>query len=597
MTFRALRLGAIAILGAASCTGTVIGHDTPGGTGNKSGGSGGISGTGNTPGTGAGPGSGTGGSSTPSGTGGSIVNPTGTGGDPGTSVGTPAKLNLQGSPAYLRFVRLSNEQWANSVKEILALSTPAADLTTGFQNAVSGTTDFTNNELVLSMDDRSTSDFRTSIETVAAQVTATDAALAKVYTGTDAAGFINAIGRRAYRRPLTAAEKTTYMTLFSSGANLTGTRSAFAKGASLVIRAMLQSPFFLYRNEMGANGSALTGYEMAAKISLWLKNSTPNDALLDSAAGPGKLETPDGAVMAAKALLEDPAAVPVMRKFHSEFLHFDRFSQLSKVGVSNYTAALNDELAESSALFFDKIFKSNLGLKDVFKSTSGFVSPAMAKLYGGNVAAPTSGYAERDLGATRTGYFSQLPFLALYGDNADPNPIKRGAIMNIDVLCATLGPPSNILPELAPLKPGQTNRQRVDASTVACGMACHNQMINPIGFAFEKFDGMGQYRETEKNGNDNLPIDTSGTYNFVEGVKSFAGAPELMQVLADGQQAHLCYAKKLASFGLQRYIVEKDMPLLTTLAATSASSNGSVKQVMLDLIKNDAFRTRVGGGQ
>jgi hypothetical protein len=299
----------------------------------------------------------------------------------------------------------------------------------------------------------------------------------------------------------------------------------------------------------------------------------------------------------AKTFLEDPAAVAVMRRFHREFLHFDRFSQLSKVGVSNYQPSLNDELAESSALFFDKIFKQNLGVKDVFKSTMGFVSPAMAKLYGGSVTAPASGYAERDLGATRVGYFTQLPFLVLYGDNAAPNPIKRGAEMNIDVLCAQLGPPSNVLPELAPLQPGQTNRQRVDTSTSACGQACHNQMINPLGFAFEHFDGMGQYRDTEKNGNDNLTIDSSGTYAFVDGTKSFSGAPELMQVIADGQQAHLCYAKKLASFGLQRDVIDKDMPLLTTLAATSASSNGSLKQVMLDLIKSDAFRTRVGGGQ
>jgi len=215
---------------------------------------------------------------------------------------------------------------------------------------------------------------------------------------------------------------------------------------------------------------------------------------------------------------------------------------------------------------------------------------------GASVAAPASGYVERDLGATRVGYFSQLPFLVLYADNGDPNSIKRGVSMNLDVLCATLGPPTAI-PELPPIASGQTNRQRTDMRTAACGPACHNQMINPLGFAFEHFDGMGQYRDNEKNGSESLPIDSTGTYTFVDGTKSYSGAPELMQVLANGQQAHLCYTKKLASFGLQRDVIEKDMPLLTTLAATSMSSSGSVKQVMLDLVKNDAFRTRVGGAQ
>ena len=123
-------------------------------------------------------------------------------------------------------------------------------------------------------------------------MTATDAALATVYSGTDAAGFITTLGRRAYRRPLTTAEQSTYMTLYNTGSTLTGTRSAFAKGASLVIRAMLQSPYFLYRTELGANGAPLSGYEMAAKLSLWLRGTTPSDALLDSAAGPASSTPP-----------------------------------------------------------------------------------------------------------------------------------------------------------------------------------------------------------------------------------------------------------------------------------------------------------------
>jgi len=70
-----------------------------------------------------------------------------------------------------------------------------------------------------------------------------------------------------------------------------------------------------------------------------------------------------------------------------------------------------------------------------------------------------------------------------------------------------------------------------------------------------------------------------------------------MKVLASDQQTHLCYTKKLASFGLQRDIVDADVPLLTELASTSASSNGSVKKVMLDLVQQDAFRVRSGGAQ
>jgi hypothetical protein len=517
------------------------------------------------------------------------------------TVSKPAELDLRGSPLYLRFVRLTNEQWSNSVRDLLAIAAPT-DIAANFHATASGNNhDFGNNEAFLDIDQPKWQDYQGASETLAAQVTATDTLLAKIYTGTDAAGFISAFGRRAYRRPLTSAEKTAYMTLFSSGSTLSGSRSAFAKGASLVIRAMLQSPYFLYRSELTATGQPLSAYEMAAKLSLWLRGTTPNDALLDSAGGTGKLDTADGAVALAKTMLDEPSASTVMRRFHGEFLHLDLFSSITKTGVSNFNAAIGAELTESSYLFFDKIFSKGLGVKDIFLSTTGFVGPKMAAVYGSGVTAPSgNSYTEQNLGSNRVGYFTQLPFLMYWGKNGEPDSIHRGVRMNEDVMCALLGPPALAVPTLPAKKAGQTNRELVDDTTAGCGQACHNEMINPIGFAFEHFDGMGQYRDTEKDTAGNggpLTIDSSGEYAFTDGKKSYSGAPELMQILANGQQAHMCYAKKLSGFALQRDVIASDMPLLTTLASSSMSSSGSVKQIILDLVKQDAFRTRLGGAQ
>lgn len=558
MTLRSLKFGAMALAAtAAACTGNISGPD------------------------GGGPGT-------------DGVVP-GAPGSPGAVVtAATGKLNLHGSPTYFRVVRLTNEQWTNSAQSVLRLPAPPTHAE-AFQNAVSGTTDFTNNELVLAVDGRAWSDYQAAAEALAAQVTSDPALLSQLHAGTDGPGFIAAVGRRVHRRPLTAAETAQYQQLFDLGATLSGTQSAFAKGAQVVLEAMLQSPHFLYRSELGAAGSPLSGYEMAAKLSLWLRNTAPDDALLDAAAGPGKLDTPEGAAALARKMLDEPAARAVMRRFHGEFLHFDRYATLSKVGVPNYDPAINAELAESSFLFFDRIFSQGLGLKDVFLSTSGFVGPNMAKLYGGGVTAPASGFVERDLGPGRLGYFLQLPFLVLYSHNDEPDPIHRGVSMSLDVLCAPLGPPAAVIPPLPMAKPGQTNRMRVDEHTKVCGSACHNSMINPLGFAFENFDGMGQFRETEQNGSETLPIDSSASFDFVGGTKSYRDAVELMNVVASDQQSHLCYSKKLASFGLQRDIVEADLPLLANLASISSSSGGSVKQVLVDLVKQDKFRIRAGG--
>jgi hypothetical protein len=526
-------------------------------------------------------GGGAGSSTTPGGAG-------GTGGGAGGNGGsTTAKgIDLPGAPKYYRFVRLTNAQWGKSVRDVLKLAQPSG-LESTFQNAVSGTTDFSNNELLLDVNQRAWTDFQTAAEALANQVTATDAEVAKLYPGTDSAGFIQTLGRRTYRRPLTAAEVTTYTALFNTGSAMSGTKSAFAKGAALVIRALLQSPYFLYRTELEAKGAPLTGYEVAAKLSLWLSETTPSDVLLDAAP---QLTSPDAVATQAKALLDAAAATEVMREFHRELLHFDRYSQISKLNVATYTPALNDEYLQSSYLFFDKIFAQGLGLRDILTTTKGFVGPGMATLYG--LGSGASGFVEQELGPKRAGYFSQLPYLTLNAFNEEPDSIHRGVSLNLDVLCAPLGPPAATIPPVPPLQPGQTNRQRIDTLTSGCGAACHNAMINPLGFAFEHFDGMGQYRDMENGG---LPIDSSGRYGFSEGEQSFQDNAGLMQAMAGSEQAHLCYAKKLASFALQRDVVVADVPWLTKLSQASMADGGSVKQVMLELAKTDAFRTHLGG--
>jgi len=510
-------------------------------------------------------------------------------GSAGSSASMPGTLNLDGSPQYSRVIRLTNAQWGLAVRDVLKLSAPSG-LEQNFQSPVIGTTDFSNNELVLNVNQESWSDFQDAAEKLAAQVTASDAALAQVYSGTDAAGFIQTVGRRAYRRPLTQAEQATYMTLFNQGSSLSGNGSSFAKGASLVIRALLQSPNFLYRTELAPAGAALTGYEIAAKLSLWLRGTTPSDALLDSAAA-GGLDGAEAAATLATTMLAEQTATAVMRQFHSELYHFDRYAQISKMNVPSYDPSLNSELSDISKLFFDDIFAQGLGVKEILTSTKGFIGPKSAALYG--MSAPAGGgYAQVDLGAQRVGYFSQVPFLTLYGFNGDPDSIHRGVSLNLDVLCAKLGPPAANLPPIPPLMPGQTNRQRIDTLTSGCGAQCHNQMINPLGFSFEHFDGMGQYRDTENGG---LPIDSKGSYAFMNGTKTFANSGELMSAMASDSQAHLCYAKKLASFALQRDVVAADLPLLKMLAEASMNANGSVKQLILQLVRSDSFRTRAGG--
>src|SRR5690606_36619881 len=104
--------------------------------------------------------------------------------------------------------------------------------------------------------------------------------------------------------------------------------------------------------------------------------------LLDAAAQ-GGLDSPQGIATQAQSMLNDPKAVAVMRRFHGETLQFKRFGNLHKEQsiVPEFKDSMAESAEEAAYLFFDRIFTRDLGLKEIFTSTVGFVDADLASLY------------------------------------------------------------------------------------------------------------------------------------------------------------------------------------------------------------------------
>ncbi len=511
--------------------------------------------------------------------------PGGAGGQAGNAgagaIGGAGGPKHDGSPLYTRVQRLTKPQWQSAVTDILRLDSPAPELQAAAKSPL-GVADFSNNEKLLVVDLDAELDFEPASEAAAARATASPDALARLYAGTDAAGFVRALGRRAFRRPLTPDEETSYQGMFAVGESLYG--AGFANGAAVVIRAMLASPKFLYRSELGAAGAPLSGYEVAAKLSFWLLGTTPREDLLDLAAS-GGLDSADGVEGAARAMLEQPAAIAMMRDFHGQLYHLDRYEALDGARAS---AGLRSELTEASYRFFDAIFSRGERLRSVFTSTRFFAGPGLASLYG--LALAPAEIEERTGDASRGGYFAQVPFLLLNGaPDGESDPIARGVALAADVLCAPAEPHTTPPPAVPALVPGQTNRQRIETLTAGCG-DCHTSSIDPLGFALEGFDGLGRTR----NSDNGAPVDTMATYAFADGVRTFADAAALMALLADSAGVQRCYAKHLASYALQRDLVESDRATIDGLAA--ATRDRSLKEVIVSLVRDPAFRLRTEEG-
>ncbi len=484
---------------------------------------------------------------------------------------------LDGTPLYSRIPRLTAAQWEHAVTDILRFAGPP-DWSQSFAPPPPAGTDFENNEKRLFIDSTNLFDFETGAEAAAALATGSAAALAALYDGDDVAGFVRTLGRRAFRRPLTEDEEAAYGAIFARGEELYG--EGFAQGAGLVIRALLESPHFLYRTELGPAGAALNGYEVASKLSFLLLDTTPSDALLDAAAA-GELDSDQGLESAAREMLAAPAAIGVLRDFHRQLLALDRYATLDKSGVTDFDPGVLPELDAATTAFFDHVFQTNLGLHEILTSKEAYVGPGLASLYG--VAAPASGLELRELDASRSGYFMQVPFLMAWADGARSAPSQRGLRLQ-RMLCGPR-PGDDPTTTTPPEQVGQTTREYVAALTAGCGGTCHAS-IDPLGFALESFDGLGRAR-AEDNGR---PVKTAGSYPFAEGVKQFNDGNDLVRIMANSVQVHTCYSKNVAAFALGRDMAAGDRPLLEKLGQISLSN--SLKELVVALVREPAFRSR-----
>jgi mono/diheme cytochrome c family protein len=506
-------------------------------------------------------------------------------------------------PIIPRVARLTHFQWRNAVQDLLYLDAPPNAQVESFSpDAIVG---YDTNTAQLRVTSTLRGDYQNAAEVLAQQVASSTTAInrlvpqgAPTEATARARAFINDLGLRAHRRPLTATEADRYFALFQRGPELHPELSAFAGGVKLVVEAVLQSPFFLYRTELGQENTGgripLNGYEVAAKLALAVTGSGPDKILLDAAASGALNGGNVGAEVAdhAERLLETPRAKATALHLHTQTYALSRYSivQRDSNNYPEFGEGTGASLKKSAELFFQSIFDENLGVSAILTSPTAYVDANLAPFYGlgGGFG---SGFSKVDLsGQGRAGFLMQLGFLTLFSGEFQPDPIHRGVFINEHVLCVDVGRPAANIPPLPDVQPGQTNRQRINAVTGpgTCGQACHATVINPLGFAFENYDPVGRYRSSD-NG---LPVDASGVYAINDYKTEFSNAHELAQQLGESHMAHRCYAEHWLSYLYGRLAARSDDSLLDELGVQSKSQNLSAKDIIRALVQSESFLTR-----
>lgn len=407
--------------------------------------------------------------------------------------------------------------------------------------------------------------------------------------------FLSGFMLEMFRRPLSATETADLMTLYQTAR--TTLALGFNDAIGVLIEASLQSPGFLYHWELDPGPSLTEGavvklgdYELANRLSYFLWGTMP-DAPLFAAAAAGQLGDAAGVAAQARRMLIDPRAAGMVTDFFIDWLDADNLATAPKdTGVypmfnDTLVSAMTGELQR----FVTAVVMNGSGrFSDLLTGTSSFANRALANLYG--IAGVTgSALTPVMLDPTeRAGILTTAAFLATTGDAAESNPPRRGKAIFTKLMCGVMPPPPANVPPPAAASTGGTLRQRMEAHDLnACAAGCHG-IIEPLGFAFEEFGGIGEFRMTD-NG---APVDASGTVVLDGQSQPYASATDLVQLLAASPTVQSCFATQWLRYAFGRAESADDQPSLDAATAAFTAAGGDVRELIVGLAKSRTFRYR-----
>jgi len=499
----------------------------------------------------------------------------------------PPVVIAAGEPGPTALRRLTNDEYRNSVKDLLLLAAAPTDpllpdsLQFGYENFAS----------VHTVPPVLASQYATAAARVALE--ANIAALAPCATpashGDCATTFINDFGKRVQRRPLASSETTAYRAVYDV-ARATGT---YEEGVRLVLETMLQSPFFLYRTEYGDAGAkrTLSSYEVASELSYFLLGSTP-DAELLRAADSNSLGSATEIEAQARRLLALPSAQASVRKFLAQWFGTTGVASLKKdmTAFPTFDGAKSAMLGSANMLLDTVVWQGEGTLRGLLLAPYTFANTALAPIYG--IPDPGQGDALVKVTvnpAERAGILSTPALLSVVAHPSDSGPIARGKYIRTRMFCQALPPPPpNVVITVPAADPTLTTRERFarHTSDPACA-GCHS-LIDPVGFGLENYDAIGAFR-TSENGH---PVDSQGALSGTDVDGPFSGGTELANKLAASATMRQCAVLNAARWAFGRSEIETDRLVATTLEKQLGSTGMDVRELLVALAKTDSFRER-----
>jgi hypothetical protein len=415
--------------------------------------------------------------------------------------------------------------------------------------------------------------------------------------------LITSFGLRAFRRPLTAAEVTTYVALMATAAQEGATTDEQFR---TVLEAMLVSPNFLFRPEFDPTPTSptphlLSPYEAASRLSYMVYRSMPDQALFAAAAA-GTLSKPADVQAQLQRMLADPKAI-FAPTFVSQWLGTGAVSTQSfdPTLFPEFNPMLASSMGQEVNDFFSEFLQKNEPVTQLLSSNFSYIDNNLATLYG-VPAVGGAGLIRTTLSTPqRGGLLTMAGVLSVTSYPTRTSVVKRGAWVLGQLLCAPPPPPPQNVPAFPTGTVSGTQKQILaqHRADPACA-GCHDSMDN-IGLALENYDAVGAYR-TLDNG---VAIDASGMFTgpIAEPTgavgPTFTGGEALAKAVAADPRFISCVAQNALTYSLGRALfvtgaTTTDVPYLSEITTAPQSGSLGVRDVLMNVVASDTFRMRRG---
>ena len=409
--------------------------------------------------------------------------------------------------------------------------------------------------------------------------------------------ILTTLARRAYRRPVTAADTETLMSFYQQGRNEGG---KFDIGIERGLERILADPEFVFRKEAEpTNISAgktyrISDLELASRLSFFLWSSIPDDDLL-TVASQNKLHEPAVLEQQVKRMLADSRSEQLVVNIAGQWLDMRGMQSVSPIpGIyPDFDDNLRYALRKEVELFFSSIVHDDRNVLDLLNANDTFLNERLAQhygipnVYGANFRRVTLS-PEFDM---RRGLLGKgaIETISAYPNRTTPT-VRGKTIMQIFLGVEPPPPPPNLkIPQLADdggathtAKP--TMRQQIEAHRKNEPCATCHKIMDPIGLSLENFDAIGRWRTTD----DGSPIDASGM--LMDGTK-INGASELRQALMHyAPQFERVVVEKLMTYGLGRGTEYYDMPTMRSIVHDAEKNGNKFSSLVLGIVKSDQFQ-------